>query len=150
MTMTSKTSYLPDLGAIAAPQLPEHVRFWEFCARRELRLQRCAACTRWRHPPAPRCPHCGSPESTWELAPARAELFSYTIVHHASTPALRDRVPYNVAIVAFPELVDMRIVSNVIDVPPHELSIGMALQLTWQEQAPGRVLPLFIRKEAIA
>ena len=144
------TSYLPDLGSIADPQLPEHERFWAFCARRELRFQRCAGCARWRHPPAPRCPHCASPESTWELAPTRAELFSYTVVHHASSPALRDRVPYNVAIVAFPELADIRVVSNVIDVAPHDLSIGMALELTWQEQAPGRVLPLFVRKEEIA
>ena len=150
MTMTSTTSYLPDLGAIAAPQLPEHVRFWAFCARRELRFQRCAGCARWRHPPAPLCPHCSSPELTWEPAPARAELFSYTVVHHASSPALRDRVPYNVAIVAFPELIDIRIISNVIDVPPDQLSIGMPLELAWQEQAPGRVLPLFVRARARA
>jgi uncharacterized OB-fold protein len=147
MTMQS---YLPDLGGIAAPQLPEHVRFWEFCARRELRFQRCGACKRWRHPPAPVCPHCGSPECTWELAPPRAELFSYTVVHHASTPALRDHVPYNVAIVAFPDLIDIRIVSNVIDARPDQLRIGMSLKLVWQEQAPGRMLPLFVHDGANA
>ncbi|MEJ6022675.1 Zn-ribbon domain-containing OB-fold protein [Ramlibacter sp. PS4R-6] len=147
MTMTS---YLPDLGPITAPQLPDHFAFWDYCAKRELRFQCCSACGQWRHPPAPVCPHCGSAAVEWKLAPSRAELFSYTVVHHASTPALRGHVPYNIAIVAFPDLVDIRIVSNVLDVPPQELRIGMPLQLVWQEQAPGRVLPLFVRAKATA
>lgn len=137
-------TYLPDLGPITAPQLPEHISFWEYCAKRELRFQCCGECERWRHPPAPVCPHCGSAAVTWKLAPTRAELFSYTVVHHASTPALRGHVPYNIAIVSFPDLVDIRIVSNVLDVAPQDLRIGMPLQLVWQEQAPGRVLPLFV------
>lgn len=145
MTMSS---YLPDLGAIAAPQLTEHLRFWAYCAQRELRFQCCEACGRWRHPPAPVCPQCASPAAEWKLAPPRAQLFSYTVVHHAPAPALRDYVPYNIAIVDFPDLIDIRIVSNVIDVPPAELRIGMPLRLVWQEQAPGRVLPLFARGEA--
>lgn len=142
MTMAS---YLPDLGPITEPQLPDHYRFWEYCAQRELRFQCCSSCRRWRHPPAPVCPHCGSPDTEWKLAPLHAELFSFTVVHHAATPALRAHVPYNIAIVAFPELQDIRIVSNVIDVPREALRIGMPLRLVWQEQAPGRVLPLFAR-----
>lgn len=144
------TSYLPDLGPITAPQLSEHFSFWEYCAKRELRFQCCSTCGRYRHPPAPVCPHCASPAVTWELAPPRAELFSYTVVHHASSPVLRGHVPYNIAIVAFPDLVDIRIVSNVLDAAPQDLRIGMPLQLVWQEQAPGRVLPLFVPAGAIA
>jgi uncharacterized OB-fold protein len=143
MTMPN---YLPDLGPIAAPQLPEHLSFWEYCAKRELRFQCCNDCALWRHPPAPNCPHCGSVVVTWKIAPSRAELFSYTVVYHASTPVLREHVPYNIAIVSFPDLGDIRIVSNVLDKAPKDLRIGMPLKLVWQEQAPGRVVPLFINE----
>ena len=94
------------------------------------------------------CPVCVSSQSRWDLAPDDAELFSYTVVHHAPHPALKEAVPYNVAIVAFPSIGWIRIVSNIIDVPGEELRIGMPLRLVWQEQAPGRVLPLFERAEA--
>lgn len=147
MTMPN---YLPDLGTITAPQLPEHISFWENCAKRELRFQCCSECERWRHPPAPVCPHCGSAGATWKLAPPRAELFSYTVVHHAPTPALRGYVPYNIAIVAFTDLIDIRIVSNVLNILPQDLCIGMPLQLVWQDQGPGRVVPLFVREGAAA
>ena len=145
MTMSS---YLPDLGPITQPQLPDHLRFWEYCAQRELRFQCCASCGRWRHPPAPVCPQCGSGETEWKLAPQSAELFSYTVVHHAATAALRAHVPYKIAIVAFHGLEDIRVVSNIIDVRGEELRIGMPLRIVWQEQAPGRVLPLFERAGA--
>lgn len=140
------TPYLPPLD-IAQPYLPEHQAFWAHCQRRELRFQRCDSCEAWRHPPAPVCPECGSAACRWDLAPQRAELFSYTVVHHPSAPALRQTVPYNVAIVAFPELGDIRVVSNVIDAAPGEMRIGMPLQLVWQDNGAGTLLPLF-RKEA--
>jgi uncharacterized OB-fold protein len=141
-----KTPYLPPLG-IGRPQLPEHVAFWDHCSRRELRFQRCTSCSAVRHPSAPICPRCASSDVAWDLAPARAELFSYTVVHHAPTPALRASVPYNIAIVAFDGLDDVRLVSNVIDAAPDELRIGMPLALVWQERADGTVLPLFRKGE---
>lgn len=143
----NRNPYLPPLG-IGEPTLPEHVAFWSHCSRRELRFQRCGACAAWRHPPAPVCPHCGSAEVRWEPAPPRGELFSYTVVHHAPSPLLAQAVPYNIAIVSFPGLGDVRLVSNVIDAAPHELRIGMPLALVWQEQAPGKWLPLFRREAA--
>ncbi|RYH70988.1 MAG: hypothetical protein EON54_00815 [Alcaligenaceae bacterium] len=70
-------------------------------------------------------------------------------VHHPSTPALRDYVPYNVAVVAFPDLGDIRIVSNLIEVAREDIPIGMPLRLVWQDQPPGRVLPMFVRSEEV-
>jgi uncharacterized OB-fold protein len=83
---------------------------------------------------------------TWKIAPTRAELFSYTVVHHASSPLLCEHVPHNIAIVSFPDLGDIRIVSNLLDIAPKDLQIGMPPKLVWQEQAPERVVPLFMSK----
>jgi len=140
-----RTPYLPALD-IGGPHLAEHGTFWRYCAQGELRFQRCAGCGAYRHPPAPLCPRCRSAQVHWELASDDAELFSYTIVHHAASAALKDAVPYNVAIVAFPSLGSLRIVSNVIDAAPADLRIGMPLGLVWQRVAKDRQLPLFRKR----
>ena len=137
-------SYLPPLD-IGRPCLVEHLAFWRHCAQGELRFQRCEDCGARRHPPSPLCPMCRSVNSRWELASGDAELFSYTVVHHAASAALQHAVPYNIAIVAFPSLGMLRLVSNVIDAAPDQLRIGMALELVWQRVDAGRQLPLFKR-----
>lgn len=139
------TPYLPVLD-VGHPYLVEHLEFWRLCNRGELRFQRCADCSTWRHPPSPLCPACRSSQVRWDLVPDRAELFSYTVVHHAASPALKASVPYNVAIVAFESLGDLRLVSNVIDAAPDELRIGMPLRLIWQRVAAERQLPLFRKR----
>ncbi len=136
--------YLPPLD-IGRPTLVEHLAFWRHCAQGELRFQRCDGCAVWRHPPSPLCPRCGSTQARWALASNDAELFSYTVVHHAASAALQHAVPYNIAIVAFPSLGMLRLVSNVIDATPEQLRIGMALELVWQRVDAGRQLPLFKR-----
>ena len=141
------TPYLPELH-LGRPQLVPHHTFWSCCALGELRFQRCADCRAFRHPPSPLCPRCRSSQSLWDLAPDDAELFSYTVVHHATHPALKTVVPYNVAIVAFPSIGYIRIVSNVIDVAPTELVIGMPLLLTWQAGPADRQLPRFRKRAA--
>ena len=143
-----RATYLPELN-VGQPQLVPHHLFWDFCGRGELRFQRCTDCGAFRHPPSPLCPGCRSAQSRWDLAPDDAELFSYTVVHHATHPALKEVLPYNVAVVAFPSIGYVRIVSNVVDAAPDELQIGMPLLLTWQASSGDRKLPLFRKKPGV-
>ena len=140
-----RTPYLPEFR-VGRPHLAPHDVYWGHCAHGELRFQCCADCGAFRHPPSPVCPGCRSLQSRWELAPDDAELFSYSVVHHAPHSALKAVVPYNVAVVAFPSIGYVRIVSNVIDAAPAELEIGMPLVLTWQAWAGDRQLPLFRKR----
>ena len=55
----------------------------------ELRLQRCADCGTWRHPPRHRCASCGSLAWTWEPVAGRGRMFSWTITHQAARSRLR-------------------------------------------------------------
>tara|TARA_R110002096_G_scaffold82291_6_gene191522 strand:+ start:12535 stop:12915 length:381 start_codon:yes stop_codon:yes gene_type:complete len=121
------------------------VPFWDWCRKRELRFQQCGSCGRHRHPPSPFCRFCGSDKVEWDPAPNEAELFSYTVVHNAVTEELKPYVPYNIAVVGFPSL-QVRLISNIIDLPPSELRIGMPLRLTWQECDDSTPLPLFLGK----
>jgi hypothetical protein len=136
-------SYLPDLASLG-PDV--HTReFWAWCARRELRFQRCDGCGRFRQPPRPGCPHCASPASTWVRVAGRGRLFTYTIVHHAALPSLASRVPYNVSTVELDDAPGVRLITNVLDIAPADLSIGMPLELVWDEEPSGVVLPRFRR-----
>ena len=74
---------------------------YAFWARGELRLQRCAACRAWRHPPRYRCAACGSPDVTWDLASGRARVFTWTITHRAVDPAFEP--PYAVVVAELEE-----------------------------------------------
>ena len=135
--------YLP-LELAPQPAMDERA-FWAHCAARRLMFQRCAACGTPRHPPTPLCPACQSDVIDWAEAPARATVYSYTIVHHAPHPSLRDRVPYNVAILTFPDLEGVRLVSNVVDVAAEEMAVGMTVELHWEGPADGYWLPRFRR-----
>lgn len=133
------TRYLPTPPPQASH---EAAVFWDWCRRRELRFQSCAACGRARHPPMPFCPHCQSGASDWVPAGNDARLFSFTVVHHAVSEKLRPYVPYNIAVVEFARL-GVRLISNIVDLPPERLVLGMALQPIWQDGEDGTPLPLF-------
>jgi len=142
-------SYLPAGVPSPEPTIDDQP-FWDYCAAGELRFQRCPDCARFRHPPAPACPHCHSFRSEYVRAPDEAELFSFTIVHHAAHPAVAGTLPYNVAIVLFRPLDNVRLVSNIVDVAPADIRIGMRLHLVWEEAASGMKIPRFAAHAAKA
>ena len=75
--------------------------FYRFAAQGDLRLQRCADCNTWRHPPRHRCAACGSDTTTWEPVSGRGRVFSWTITHRQLDPAFE--VPYAVVVVELDE-----------------------------------------------
>lgn len=135
-------SYLPAATPLPDPE-PWERKFWEFCDQRTLRFQSCARCGVIRHPPMPVCASCQSVDEEWCEAQGGAELYTYTIVHHPNHPALAQATPYNAALVIFPQMQGVRLVSNIVDCRNEDLRIGMKLSLVWEEPVPGRVLPRF-------
>lgn len=117
--------------------------FWQACAERRLQFQACGDCGLLRHPPAPICGGCHSTAVTWVAAPATAEVFSYTVVHHPSHQAVAERVPYVVGLVTFPELPGVKLVTNITDTDPAAVHVGMALTLWWDDIGDGMHLPRF-------
>ncbi len=140
-------AYLP-AGFHVPPPLPHERAFWTYCGLRELRIQQCTDCGRFRHPPQPTCACCRSSSSTWTPVSGNGVVYTYTIVRQAVEPALRESVPYNVAIVLLDDADDVRLTSNVIDAAPDEICIGLRVALVW-ETAGTLTLPRF-RKVASA
>ncbi|HXH21006.1 MAG TPA: Zn-ribbon domain-containing OB-fold protein [Dehalococcoidia bacterium] len=117
------------------PQLTDdNGPYLEGLRERELRLQRCGACGRYRYPPARFCPHCLSEEASWEVASGRGTLYSFIVVHQLYHPGFRDDIPYNVAIVELDE--GPRITSNVVGCENRDLKIGMRLVAEYFDATP--------------
>lgn len=117
--------------------------FWAHCNQRRLTFQQCPRCATVVHPPLAVCPGCRGTERGWRDAPAAAVLFSFTWAHTAAHPSVQARLPYNIALVEFPALPGVRLISNVVDAAPGELRIGQPLHLVWEEGWQGQLLPRF-------
>ena len=120
--------------------------WWEALRRHELVVQRCVPCGTWRQPPGPVCAACHSSESRFERVSGRGRVFSYTIVHHAVHPALAQRVPYNVILVELPDAGNVRLISNLLDVPPDEVRVGLEVEIVFEDVADDLTLPRFRRR----
>jgi uncharacterized OB-fold protein len=69
-------------------------------------------------------------------------LHTFTVARRATHPAFEGAEPYVVAIVELEE--GPRVTGNVVDCPIDDVRVGMALELTWDEQdADGIRLPLW-------
>ncbi len=56
---------------------PGHDDFWEYCAKGELRLQRCTACGGISWPVRKTCEFCGKTELTWDRMSGRGTVVSW-------------------------------------------------------------------------
>jgi uncharacterized OB-fold protein len=135
-------AYFPDDMPGVEPNWDDR-EFWAACAERRLLVQACAACDTPRHPPSPMCPVCHSTRIRWLDAPDRGRIYSFTVVRHASHPAVTSRLPYVVAVIEFPELHGVRLVSNVTDADPATMKIGQSVDLWWDQLTDGTYLPRF-------
>ena len=105
--------------------------FWEGCKRGVLMAQRCSECRATYHPPRPMCPRCRS----FTLEPAqlsgRATLHSWAKPVHPPMPMFEPG--YLVALVDLEE--GPRMLSNLCEIDPAEVEVGMALEVFFVETA---------------
>lgn len=134
--------YFPNEMPRPVPAMND-TEFLRGCEKRHLRFQACAACGILRHPPMPICSQCHSTAEKWVEAPTTAKVYSFTVVHHASHPAVKTSLPYVVALLEFPALPGVRLISNITHVDPSEVRIGMQVDLWWDDIGEGMFLPRF-------
>lgn len=108
--------------------------FWESAKKHELIIQRCKACFNSYFYPREACPTCLSPEYEWIKASGKGVVYSFTVIHQPAHPAFQDEVPYVNAIVQLAE--GPRMVSNVIGIDPHEVKIGMPVEVVFEDVSP--------------
>ncbi|MDY6907448.1 MAG: Zn-ribbon domain-containing OB-fold protein [Chloroflexota bacterium] len=122
---------------------PDTREFWEGCKRHELVIQRCRDCGALRHYPRPMCPACGSWDAEWVRVSGRGKVYTWTVAVQPFHPGFLDEMPYASVTVELDE--GVRMVSNVVDVPPEELYIGMPVEVVFEDVTEEITLPKFKR-----
>lgn len=131
--MTLLTRPLPPITPLDRP-------FWRYARRHELRLQRCLTCAKYRFPASPVCAECFGGGYEWAQVSGRGRILTYAVFHHGYFDWVADRLPYNVAIVALEEGVNL--ISNV-SAPNEALRSGMPVEVWFEDLSPEVSIPQF-------
>ncbi|MGH3363843.1 MAG: bifunctional MaoC family dehydratase N-terminal/OB-fold nucleic acid binding domain-containing protein [Nocardioidaceae bacterium] len=100
--------------------------FWEGTRKGELRIQRCGACDRLRHPPGPMCPSCGATQPDYVVARGTGSVFSYVVHRHPPMPG--KQLPVLLVLVELDE--GVRMVGELIGAGEEEVEIGMPVEVS--------------------
>jgi uncharacterized OB-fold protein len=126
-----------DIPTIEAESRP----YWDAAAEGRLLLRQCQDCGAIHHYPRPFCPACWSDDVVWIEASGSATLYTWSTVFRNDMAPFDERVPYVAAVVDLAE--GPRMTTNVVDVEPDALEIGMALQVTFRPIGDDLTAPVF-------
>ena len=113
--------------------------FWDAAREGRLVAQRCRGCGRLRHPPRPMCPQCHS--LLFDIVDLTGDgvIYSYAILHHPQNPAFE--YPVIAALVELEE--GVRVLSNLVDVRPGDIAIGMPVAVAFRPTRHDAAVPVF-------
>lgn len=92
------------------------------------------------------CPHCQSLQIDVVELTGRGTLYSYAILHHPRSPAFE--YPLLTALIDLDE--GIRLVSNLVDVDPAEVRIGMPVEVTFAPTTADSLVPVFRPTTAVS
>lgn len=112
--------------------------FWDAVRQHRLDIQRCESCRQHVFYPRTTCSHCGSFALAWVTAAGTGTVYTYTVARRPTHPALH--APSVIAIVELDE--GPRLATNIIDCAEADVSIGMRVEVTFEDHQHG-ALPMF-------
>jgi uncharacterized protein len=115
--------------------------FWDATRDRELLLQWCTSCEQPIFYPRERCPRCLGNSLEWRPASGRGVVYAVTVDHRPQLSSRQQAEPFAVALVELEE--GVRMMSNVVDCPPDDVEVDMAVVVAWEPLSDGRNLPQF-------
>ena len=128
---------LPTPSSVSQP-------FWDAAKEHRLVFQRCRLCgTNVFYPrdicPGPTCFGVGTLD--WVESSGKGSVYSYTVLYQPAHPSFADDVPYALAIIEMDE--GWRMDSNVINIDPETIQVGMPVEVVWEDVTPEFTLPKF-------
>ena len=108
---------------------PYAEQFWAFTLSKELRLQKCSHCGKFRWPPGPTCDRCLSDDFEWSAVSGTAKVLSWTTFrrgYFAEYPR-----PHTVVALELEE--GPLFISYPVAIETSALREGMMLQLRWTD-----------------
>ncbi len=127
-----------DIERFAAPETRE---YWRAAAEGRLLVQKCQDCGAVQFFSWVSCIECSSSRLGWIEASGRGKVYSFTVIHRAPKPELRDKVPYVLALVQSDE--GVRMMSNIVECDPQTVHIDMPVRVIFEPGSVGVVLPKF-------
>jgi uncharacterized OB-fold protein len=120
----------PDLRLAPSPTA-ESAAFWTGGRDGDLLISRCHACGHFFHPPGPACWRCRSVDVAPEKVSGRATVAAFSVDRQPWIPGFEP--PYIVAIVEIAEEPDVRLISNVVDVEPEDMHVGLEVEVFFED-----------------
>jgi uncharacterized OB-fold protein len=137
--------YRPKVGRTAAGRRPrpamneDNEFFFRGVDRDELLIRSCTNCGRDQHPPLPMCPACGGLDWAERSVVGEGTVYTFTVTSHPHFPGFER--PFVVALVEL--RCRARLVTNLIDVDPAQVTIGMPVEVAYTAVDDELTLPLF-------
>ena len=132
----------PGPAASSRPSPRRREPFWEATRERRFVLQWCVDCEQPVWLPAGGLPGLPRrPASSGGRPAAAARSTRSPSSTSRQNPAMRSLAPYVVALVDLEE--GVRILTNVVGCAPDDVTVGLAVAVTWEPLDDGRNLPLF-------
>ncbi len=125
MTIDLERKFLPpdDLPAFHKP-------FWDGLRDHCFQVQRCPQ-GHLRFIPTEICAKCGSEAWDWMPVSGRGEVYTFTVVHRAPTPAYQREAPYVIAHVTLAE--GPRVIATLSGCAPESVHIGMPVVIGYDD-----------------
>jgi len=122
---------------------PDHVTrpFWEATKQNRLLIQRCRDCGAHQFFPQGHCRGCLSDQLEWVESKGKGTVYSFTVIHRPPTAAFEKEAPYTVGLIDIDE--GCRMVSNIVEVNPEDVRVGMPVEVVFEEITPEISLPKF-------
>lgn len=154
--MTTQSSSVPNpetregqeqmkrMGIVPYPVPDDLTRpFWDAANRNELVIQHCKSCGEYRHPPSEVCRVCQSTDTEWTQISGRGTVFTFIIDHRNEVPGFDGNYVFAFITPEETEREAVRLTGNIFECDPHDVYIGMPVEVFYKEIKPGITIPEF-------
>ena len=115
--------------------------FWDAVNDQRLVLQDCTDCHKLQYPPQAVCQVCGSADALgWKEVEGKGHIAAYIVIEDGRLNRRMPDQPYNLALVTLDQDPTVNFYSNLPGVPAYQVPVGAAVEVVFEEVAPGQLI----------
>lgn len=116
---------------------PTAMPFWEGLRAHKVMIQFSPSSDQWVFYPRILAPRTLANDLEWREISGTGVLYTFTVTHHPTAPAWRDKLPQFLAVVQLDE--GPRLTTEMINVTPEDLRVGMRVKPVFCDDPDGGV-----------
>lgn len=115
--------------------------FWDAVNQQRLILQHCVGCDKLQYPPQRACQRCGSADGLkWKEVDGKGHIAACIVIEDGRLNRRMPDQPYNLALVTLDQDPTVNFYSNLPGVPAYAAPVGGAVEVVFEEVAPGQLI----------